>query len=69
VETGTRRVIRGILWGTLFGAALMLVFAPAHPSKNLAKKPRLRRVGHHLTEAQLDEMIEETFPASDPPSY
>lgn len=65
MESSTGRVIRGILWGTLFGAALILVFAPGPSSKKVRPRPGRR----HLTESQLDEMIEETFPASDPPSY
>jgi hypothetical protein len=54
-------MISDILWGALCGAVLMYAFAPS--------VKRLERGNHHLTEAELDEMIEETFPASDPPSY
>jgi hypothetical protein len=54
----TRRTIRQImLWGTLGGLAILYAFT----------KPKHRAT--RLTENQLDEMIEETFPASDPPSY
>ena len=65
METSTRRVIRGIVWGTLFGAALVFAFAPGYCTKRVRPGPGRQ----HLTESQLDEMIEETFPASDPPSY
>jgi hypothetical protein len=39
----------------------MYAFAPS--------EKRRARGTHRMTEAELDEMIEETFPASDPPSY
>jgi hypothetical protein len=54
-------MISDILWGALCGAVFMYAFSP------LARRPA--RGNHNLTEAELDEMIEETFPASDPPSY
>jgi hypothetical protein len=47
-----------VLWGALCGFALMWAFGT-----------RRRRTKSHITEAQLDEMIRETFPASDAPSY
>lgn len=56
-----RRMISDILWGALCGAVFMYAFAPSG---------KRRAVGaHRRTEAELDEMIEDTFPASDPPSY
>ncbi len=61
MEASTRRLIRDILWWTFCGAVLVFAFTPSE------KRPARSR--HHLTEAELDEMIEETFPASDPPSY
>jgi hypothetical protein len=54
-------MISDLVWGALCGAVLMYAFAPS--------ERRQARGKHHLTEVELDEMIEETFPASDPPSY
>lgn len=63
MQQTTRSLIRLTVWGLCCGAVVALIFAGKRRGRPNAKRKPL------LTERQLDQMIEETFPASDAPSY
>jgi hypothetical protein len=52
-------MVRQFLWGLVCGVTIGLSF----------RNRNVRHRANKMTESQLDEMIQETFPASDAPSY